>query len=222
VARRRPAVPSAPGVDFNPAPPRCMSATALLVHGLGSSPAWWKPLLPPLHRIGLQPKALDLPSLEEAGPDSWCGVVIQHLGRSPALLIGHSLGAAVCATVARRHRVEGLVLLACPPFLPGHTPPPPPGTGLSGAAIARVERFLRSACAHAPAGARQCIHFVGAKDRWVPEAQARDLPFPLAVIPDAGHGLNRSPGLASELTRFLVTWGFCSGRPSSALPGAQP
>jgi pimeloyl-ACP methyl ester carboxylesterase len=193
--------------------------TTLLVHGLGSTATWWKPLLPCLHRIGLRPLPLDLPSLEEAGPESWCQVVLQHLGGPPALLIGHSLGAAVCAMVARRHPVPGLVLLACPPFLPGHTPPPPPGTDLSAPAIGRVERFLRTACASAPAPATRCIHFIGAKDRWVPEAQARRLPFPLAVISDAGHGLNRSSGLAPELSRFLVNGGFGRADLSAAVRG---
>jgi pimeloyl-ACP methyl ester carboxylesterase len=203
-----------------PAIPVRASTAILLVHGLGSRPAWWKPLLPALHRIGLRPRALTLPSLEDHGPESWCRVVLRHLGRSPTVLIGHSLGAAVCAAVARQHRVEALVLLACPPFLPDHTPPPPPGTGLSAAAIARVERFLRSACAQAPPGARRCVHFIGANDRWVPEDQARRLPFPIVVIPGAGHGLNRSPALAAELIRFLLASGFAGPHPSPVHPRA--
>jgi pimeloyl-ACP methyl ester carboxylesterase len=191
--------------------------TTLLVHGLGSSPAWWKPLLAPLHRIGLRPEALDLPSLERADPESWCREIHRRLDGVPVLLIGHSLGAAVCAAVACRRRIQGLVLLACPPFLPGHSPPPPPGTGLSSAAITRVEQFLRKACRQAPLGTKVCLHFVGANDRWVPQAQAQRLPFPLRIIPGAGHGLNRSPELASALTGFLVSAGF--GRVDPSRPG---
>jgi hypothetical protein len=50
----------------------------------------------------------------------------------------------------------------------------------------------------------------------VPVAEARQLPFPLVVIPDAGHGLNRSPRLADELTRFLQQGGFSAPRLPSA------
>jgi pimeloyl-ACP methyl ester carboxylesterase len=184
-------------------PSRKPHATALLVHGMGGSQSWWNPLLPVLERAGLAAIPLRLPSLEDAGPETWRDEVLAHIGKTPVVLIGHSLGAAVCLEAARMKPVERLVMLACPPFLPDFTPEPPPDTGLSAAAIERVGRFLRAACANArqiPAGS---IHFVGSSDRWVPVVQARRLPFPLIVIPGAGHGLNRSIRLAGQLLRHL-------------------
>jgi pimeloyl-ACP methyl ester carboxylesterase len=207
--------------------------TALLVHGMGGSPSWWNPLLPVLKRAGLAAIPLRLPSLEDAGPEMWCDEVLNHAGRTPIVLIGHSLGAAVCMEAARVKPVKGLVLLACPPFLPDFTPQPPPDTGLSAAAIGRVGRFLRRACKNAlldvlcnrspetkssgrsvssPVGGQvfnnklNCVHFVGSSDRWVPVEQARRLPFPLVVIPGTGHGLNRSTRLADQLLQHLLWW----------------
>src|SRR5208283_1195904 len=115
-------------------------STAILVHGLGVGPSWWNPLRPALERSGLAAQAVRLPSLETAGPESWRDEVSARIGDQPVMLIGHSLGAAVCIEVARLKPVPGLVLLACPPFLPDFTPQPPPDTGMSAAAIARMER----------------------------------------------------------------------------------
>lgn len=187
-------------------PSRKPRATALLVHGMGGSPSWWNPLLPVLERSGLAALALRLPSLEDAGPETWRDEVLAHVGKTPVVLIGHSLGAAVCLEAARVKPVEDLVMLACPPFLPDFTPEPPPDTGLSTAAIKRIERFLRAACDHARHIPTGSIHFVGSSDRWVPVAQARRLPFPLVVIPGAGHGLNRSIRLADQLFQHLCLW----------------
>ena len=178
-------------------------ATALLVHGMGASPAWWNPLLPGLECAGLTAIPLRLPSLEDAGPETWRDEVLAHIGKAPVVLVGHSLGAAVCLEAARVKRLADLVMLACPPFLPDFTPEPPPDTGLSAAALKRVERFLRAAGGHAPPMLHRSIHFVGSSDRWVPIAQARRLPFSLVVIPGAGHGLNRSTRLADQLFQHL-------------------
>ena len=181
-------------------------ATALLVHGMGGSPSWWNPLLPVLERAGLDALALRLPSLEIAGPESWRDEVLAHIGKEPVVLIGHSLGAAVCLEATRLKPVDYLVLLACPPFLPDFTPEPPPGSGLSAAALKRVGPFLRTACDNARLISTGCIHFVGELDRWVPIAQARRLPFPLIAIPGAGHSLNRSTRLAEQLFKHLRVW----------------
>jgi len=181
-----------------------LRATALLIHGMGGSPAWWNPLLPALERIGLSALPLRLPSLEDAGPERWRDEVLARISEPPVILIGHSLGAAVCLEVARSKPVEDLVLLSCPPFLADFTPEPPPHTGLSAAAIKRVERFLRAACDNAPQISTRSIHFVGSSDRWVPVEQARRLPFPLDVIPGTGHGLNRSRRLARQLVEHLL------------------
>jgi len=176
---------------------------AILVHGLGAGPAWWNPLRPALEQAGLATHALRLPSLETAGPESWRDEVIARIGDQPVLLIGHSLGAAVCLAAACLKPVTGLVLLACPPFLPDFTPPPPPASGLSAAAIARMERFLRAACAQADQVTTRAVHFVGSADSWVPVEQARRLPFRLAVVPGAGHDLNRSAAFAGQLVQYL-------------------
>lgn len=181
-------------------------ATALLVHGMGGGPSWWDPLLPALERAGLAALALHLPSLKDTGPETWRDEVLAHTGKTPVVLIGHSLGAAVCLEAARLKPVEYLVLLACPPFLPDFTPEPPPDTGLSAAAIKRVERFLRAACGNPRQISTGSIHFAGSSDRWVPVAQARRLPFPLVVIPGAGHSLNRSTRLADQLFQHLCLW----------------
>jgi pimeloyl-ACP methyl ester carboxylesterase len=147
--------------------------------------------------------SLRLPSLEVAGPETWRDEVLTHIGKTPVVLIGHSLGAAVCLEAARAKPVERLVLLACPPFLPDFTPEPPPNSGLSAAAIKRVGLFLRVACNNARQNSTGSIHFVGSSDWWIPVAQARRLPFPLVVIPGAGHALNRSTWLADQLLQHL-------------------
>ena len=177
--------------------------TALLIHGMGGSPSWWNPLLPVFERAGLAGISLHLPSLEDAGPESWRDEVLAHIGKTPVVLTGHSLGAAVCLEAARLKPVDYLVLLACPPFLPDYTPEPPPDNGLSAAAMKRVESFLRAACGNVSQITTGSIHFVGALDRWVPIAQARRLPFPLIAIPGAGHSLNWSTQLADQLFQHL-------------------
>ena len=176
---------------------------AILVHGLGAGPSWWNPLRPALEQAGLAAQAVQLPSLETAGPESWRDEVIAGIGDEPVLLIGHSLGAAVCLEAARLKPVAGLVLLSCPPFLSDFTPPPPPDSGLSVAAIARMERFLRAACAQAAPATTGTVHFVGSADAWVPVEQARRLPFRLVVVPGAGHDLNRSAAFAGQLIQQL-------------------
>jgi len=180
--------------------PQCC---ALLVHGMGSDPSWWTPFNPGLREIGVAPVALALPSLEAHSPEAWCTMVQQQVRPKPVLLIGHSLGAAVCLTVALDESVGRLVLLACPPFVEGFNPSPP-RTKLSPAALARVERFLRIASRRAGQVAVPAVHFVGAKDRSVPVAQARQLPFPVVVIPGVGHQLNRSPHAVSAILKELA------------------
>jgi pimeloyl-ACP methyl ester carboxylesterase len=177
--------------------------TAILVHGLGVGPSWWNPLRPALEQAGLAAHAIRLPPLDATGPEAWCDEVCARIGDQPAIMIGHSLGAAVCMEAARLKPITGLVLLACPPFLSDFRPEPPPNTGLSPAAIARMERFLRTACANAPQITTTSVHFVGSSDPWVPVEQARRLPFPLTVVPGAGHDLNRSAGFARQLVQRL-------------------
>jgi pimeloyl-ACP methyl ester carboxylesterase len=145
-----------------------------------------------------------LPELENVGPEGWRAAVLAEMGPEPVILIGHSLGAAICMDVARTHAVASLVLLACPPFLPDFTPQPPPDTGISAATLRRIARFVRNVCDNAAQVSVRSVHFVGELDRWAPCEQARRLPFPLVVIPGAGHGLNRSTLLARRLAEFLA------------------
>jgi MoaA/NifB/PqqE/SkfB family radical SAM enzyme/predicted alpha/beta hydrolase family esterase len=207
--------------------------TALLVHGMGASPEWWNAIAAPLERAGVAARALAMPELEHAGPETWREAVLAECGDEPMVLVGHSLGAAVCMEVARMKPPAGLVLLACPPFFPDFSPPPPE-TGLSLTATARVGRFLRQACAHAAQVPGPVVHFVGAADSWVPVEQARRLPFPLVVIPRAKHGLNRS---ATFITQFLrhfmalrpavelldpgVRWDYLGRSPQTEPPDAE-
>lgn len=175
--------------------------TACLVHGLGSQPGWWGPVLPVLQSLDIQSCALELPCLEKAGPEAWVAEVSNHLRSPDVCLIGHSLGAAVCLEVSRQHPVGLIVLLACPPFVAGYTPDPPPESGMSDAALRRVETFLRRTLTRLPVireGERR-VHLVGTNDPWVPIEQARKLPIPVVPVPGAGHNLNRS-----ETARHLL------------------
>jgi len=179
--------------------------TAVLVHGMGASPEWWAPIVAVLEHAGIAARPLTMPSLERAGPEAWCDEVLSQLGDEPVILMGHSLGAAVCMEAARCQPVGCLILLACPPFHPDFSPPPPPDTGLCLTATARVGRFLRRACANAAQVAADAVHFVGAADPWIPVAQARRLPFPLVVIPRANHGLNKSATFTTQLLRHVLS-----------------
>lgn len=179
--------------------------TALLVHGLGASPEWWDPIAAILERVGIASRPLAMPSLQDSGPEVWRDKVIANLDDEPVLLVGHSLGAAVCMEVARIKPTVNLVLLACPPFFADFSPPPPPDTGLSITATARVGRFLRKACANAPQVSVPAVHFVGAADPWVPAEQAKRLPFPLVVVPRGDHGLNQSKTFATQLLHHILS-----------------
>jgi len=178
---------------------------------MGSAAAWWEPLRPVLTRHGLKPHAVELPSLESAGPESWAAVVLQAIPtRGRVVLIGHSLGGGVCLDVVRRRAVDLLVLLAVPPFWPGGTPLPPPRTALSAAAVERVERYLRRVCAGPPPAGMPVVHFVGSKDRWVSEEQSRKGPFAVRMIHGAGHSLVHSAHLGHALGEVLAAHGFGS------------
>jgi len=201
--------------------------TALLVHGMGASPAWWDPIIPVLERAGITARPLAMPSLESHGPEAWrdellaqintlspaglmarndsSGLATGRVTEAPIILIGHSLGAAVCMEGARLQPVACLVLLACPPFHADHHPPPPPDTGLSLTAASRIGRFLRQACANAAQVSSNAVHFVGAADSWVPLDQARRLPFPLVAIARARHNLGKSATFLTQLLRHLLS-----------------
>lgn len=177
---------------------------ALLVHGMGNAPAWWDPLLPALAQLGITPVPLELPALEAGGPEAWVREVVRLAPGAPTLLMGHSLGAAVCLQAALQTPVAGLVMLACPPFFDDFAPAPP-RTHLPLRTVARVARFLRETTRCAGQLTTEAVHLVGAQDVFVPVQQARRLLFPLVVVPAAGHELNQAAGLLAPLVEQLVT-----------------
>ena len=176
---------------------------ALLVHGMGSDPSWWNPFLPRLHEIRIDAQALSLPSLEQNGPGIWCEAVKQRIGSEPVILLGHSLGAAVCLRAALEKPVAQLILLALPPFVAGFFPKPPQSK-LSVTALARVARYLRAASELADRVACEVVHVVGEKDLSVPVEHARKLPFPLVAIPSAGHESNLSPQAVTTVIKHIA------------------
>ena len=181
---------------------------ALLVHGMGSSPEWWNPLITPLQNLGLEPVVLEMPSLESSGPVAWVDEIVRHAGHAPVLLIGHSLGAAVCVVASRRIPCIGIILLACPPFFDDYGPSPPVGTGLSVRAVTRVGMFLRDAAREAALVTTDSIHFIGDADPFIPAEQAARLPFPLIVIPSADHDLRDSMRFMKALIAHIINSQF--------------
>jgi len=103
----------------------------VLVHGLAGSWRWWRPVLPALaqeHHVHLLdlPGFGHLPSVKRFDLDSALDWLARWAGAAaigPADVVGHSLGALLCARLAARHpeAVRRLVLVA-PTGLPGRTP----------------------------------------------------------------------------------------------------
>ncbi len=175
---------------------------ALLVHGMGSDASWWDPFLQPLRENGVEPVALELPALEQGGAASWCETVLNQMNGEPVILIGHSLGAAVCIRAALAKPVSQLVILALPPFVEGFTPRPP-RTSLPAAAVADTARYLRETSAQAGKLTGRFVHILGDNDPAAPLAHARQLPLPVVVVPAAGHQLNRYPAAVAAVVRFI-------------------
>ena len=97
----------------------------LLVHGMGVGPDWWYPIASSLRRFRVTVRALKMPSLETAGPAAWCVAILRELPRGPAILVGHSLGAAMLPHIVwwRYHETDyipsnSLLLLASPLGMP--------------------------------------------------------------------------------------------------------
>jgi pimeloyl-ACP methyl ester carboxylesterase len=180
------------------------SIVALCIHGLGACAAWWEPFMAPLRSVGVDPRPLELPSLQSLGGLAWVEEVLRQTPRQPTVLIGHSLGAGVAVTAACRHRYAGLVLLAMPPFHDDFVPRPPKGTGQVAEIVAQAGRFLAQAAARAATIDVPVVHIVGDNDPYVPQDQAGRLPFPLKVIPGATHDLSRSPEAIAAVVDFLA------------------
>ena len=97
---------------------------ALLVHGFPGTPLEMRPLANALHAAGWTCRGLLLPGF---GPDieslptrragEWRDAILDALTalgaeHAPLLLVGNSLGGALCLWAASRHPVDGLALLA--------------------------------------------------------------------------------------------------------------
>ena len=88
--------------------------TFALVHGGGSS-AWdWHLVAPELRRHGHEAIAVDLPTEDEsAGWWDYADTVVEAVGgRSPVIVVGHSMGCFTAPLVCARRPVEQLVLVA--------------------------------------------------------------------------------------------------------------
>lgn len=89
-------------------------APVVLVHGLSASSRWWQAILPLLE--GREARAVDLPRFgRRFRPEEAAGWLAGDLeAGGPAVLVGHSLGGLVAASVAagRPDLVRGLVLVA--------------------------------------------------------------------------------------------------------------
>jgi pimeloyl-ACP methyl ester carboxylesterase/CRP-like cAMP-binding protein len=95
---------------------------AVLIHGWSSSSFTWKPVLPMLSRR-YRCIAVDLPGFGQspalphpptiAGYVDMIARIVEHASERPALLLGHSMGGQIAATLALRHPmlVERMVLL---------------------------------------------------------------------------------------------------------------
>jgi len=178
---------------------------AILVHGIGSRSSWWKPVFPGLETLGIEPVALDMPSLDADGGEAWVKEIVRLASGAPTILAGHSLGAAACIQAALRCKVEGLILLACPPFFRDFTPRAPAVEGISATTMALVASFLRQSSSLAGEVKTESVHFVGDDDCYVPVKQAQRLPFPVVVVPSAEHDLNRSPSFRHSLMEYIAS-----------------
>jgi pimeloyl-ACP methyl ester carboxylesterase len=86
----------------------------VFVHGLAASSRWWRDVLPLL--AGRDVRLLDLPRFgrrfRPQGATEWLAGEVEH--EAPVVLVGHSMGGLVCASLAaeRPELVSALVLIA--------------------------------------------------------------------------------------------------------------
>ena len=117
----------------------------VLVHGLAGSWRWWRPVIPALaaertvHLLDL-PGFGRVPKVRAFHLDralDWLAAWARAAALGPADVVGHSLGAVLCARLAARHpeTVRRLVLVA---------PAGVPGRSASGSALPLALELLRS------------------------------------------------------------------------------
>ena len=192
---------------------------ALLIHGMGSHPAWWDPFLPGLRRLDIQPAPLLLPSLETAGPEAWV-TSVRERANGVSILLGHSLGAAVVLEVARAVACDAVLLLGMPTINREVAPEPPRETGLSATALSRVAHFIRRVNEAPPRLPMEVVHVVGTDDPHVVAACARQLPYGLRFLRGVGHDLSRSPAAVARVLEVIAGLEVVrrneSSRPSAA------
>ena len=177
-------------------------ATALLVHGMGASPAWWNPLLPGLECAGLTAfRCGCLAGRRRAGNVARrsAGSHRQSAGGfgRPFAGRGGVSGGGACEAVGRFGDAGVSAIFA------GFTPEPPPDTGLPPPPSNCVERFLRAAGGHAPPMLHRSIHFVGSSDRGFSLRKPGGCRFPWSSFLVPAYGLNRSTRLADQLFQHL-------------------
>jgi MoaA/NifB/PqqE/SkfB family radical SAM enzyme len=177
--------------------------SALLIHGLGSRAAWWEPFLPSFRFLGIQPLPLEMPSLEASGPEAWVARLREH-AKGVALTLGHSLGAAVALDAARAAAFDAVVLLGMPTINGAVAPEPPQDTGLSATALARVGRFIRRLNESPPALTAETVQVVADGDPHVVADCARKLPYPLHILPGAGHDLSRPSSVVAQVLGIVA------------------
>lgn len=182
---------------------------ALLVHGLGQHASFWVPLISGLRRAKIEPHALEMPSLEEKGPEGWVAFILDEIAllKAPVVLIGHSLGAAACLHAAFQSEPKAVMLIASPLYRTT-LPQPPPETGLSAPAQAKIEKFIRLPEAYL-SPPFPVVHILGDKDKFIPLEQARDLPYPTLIIPGMKHNFLHHESARQVLLKWLASCPSC-------------
>lgn len=101
-----------------------ISMPVVFVHGLSASSRWWREVVPLLGKR--EARLIDLPRFGRGfGPDEATAWLAAELSPSaPVVLVGHSLGGLVCASLAaqRPELVRALVLIAPVGATAGRTP----------------------------------------------------------------------------------------------------
>ena len=179
---------------------------ALLVHGMGMNASFWTPLLSGLRRMEIEPHALEMPLLEDSGPEGWVTAILEktaQLNGTPFVLIGHSLGSVACLHAAFQKKPEACILLASPLYIKT-VPKPPPESNLSFNTHVKIAKFLRL-----PGNFLEppfpTAHFLGECDQFISAEQAKELPFPLHLLPERKHNFLHHESARHTLLEYLAS-----------------